>query len=136
MIRWDRDAGPGIVGVDVTDRDAAFAAVRTAHEHFGRLDIVVNNAGYGQFGMLEELSEEEARAQIERYMVMPGQALAYKIGELKIFELRRKAQAALGNKFNIRDFHTVVLGSGAVPLEVLEEQVDAWIAAGGGYPSL
>lgn len=51
--------------LDVTDRDADFAAVAQAHDHFGRLDIVVNNAGYGQFGMLEELSEAEARAQIE-----------------------------------------------------------------------
>jgi NAD(P)-dependent dehydrogenase (short-subunit alcohol dehydrogenase family) len=51
--------------LDVTDRTADFEAVRTAHEHFGRLDVVVNNAGYGQFGMTEEISEEEARAQIE-----------------------------------------------------------------------
>jgi NAD(P)-dependent dehydrogenase (short-subunit alcohol dehydrogenase family) len=51
--------------LDVTDRDAAFAAVARAHEHFGQLDIVVNNAGYGQFGMVEELSEAEAREQIE-----------------------------------------------------------------------
>ncbi len=51
--------------LDVTDRGADFAAVAQAHEHFGRLDIVVNNAGYGQFGMVEELSEQEARAQIE-----------------------------------------------------------------------
>jgi NAD(P)-dependent dehydrogenase (short-subunit alcohol dehydrogenase family) len=51
--------------LDVTDRDADFAAVAQAHEHFGRLDIVVNNAGYGQFGMVEELSEQEARDQIE-----------------------------------------------------------------------
>jgi NAD(P)-dependent dehydrogenase (short-subunit alcohol dehydrogenase family) len=51
--------------LDVTDRDAAFDTVRRAHEHFGRLDIVVNNAGYGQFGMVEELSEQEARDQIE-----------------------------------------------------------------------
>ena len=49
----------------MTDRDAAFAAVRRAHEHFGRLDVVVNNAGYGQFGMVEELSEADARDQIE-----------------------------------------------------------------------
>ena len=51
--------------LDVTDRAAAFAAVAQAHEHFGRLDVIVNNAGYGQFGMVEELSEEEARAQME-----------------------------------------------------------------------
>jgi NAD(P)-dependent dehydrogenase (short-subunit alcohol dehydrogenase family) len=53
------------MALDVTDRDAVFASVKRAHEHFGRLDIVVNNAGYGQFGMVEELSEDEARAQIE-----------------------------------------------------------------------
>ena len=53
------------LALDVTDRDAAFGAVRQAQEHFGRLDVVVNNAGYGHFGMVEEISEQEARAQIE-----------------------------------------------------------------------
>src|SRR3979409_2016240 len=53
------------MALDVTDREAAFEAVRTAHEHFGQLDVVVNNAGYGQFGMVEEISEQEARDQIE-----------------------------------------------------------------------
>ncbi|WP_146361800.1 SDR family oxidoreductase [Arthrobacter yangruifuii] len=53
------------LSLDVTDRDAVFAAVRQAQEHFGRLDVVINNAGYGQFGMVEELSEAEARGQIE-----------------------------------------------------------------------
>ena len=53
------------IKLDVTDREAAFAAVRQAHERFGRLDVVVNNAGYGQFGMVEEISEAEIRAQLE-----------------------------------------------------------------------
>src|SRR3954471_19555382 len=53
------------ISLDVTDRDADFAVVAQAHEHFGRLDVVVNNAGYGQFGMIEGLSEAEARDQIE-----------------------------------------------------------------------
>src|SRR6202043_2442613 len=53
------------IQLDVTDRDGDFAAVKRAHDHFGRLDIVVNNAGYGQFGFIEELSEQEAREQIE-----------------------------------------------------------------------
>ncbi|WP_409019266.1 DUF885 domain-containing protein [Brevundimonas vesicularis] len=78
------------------------------------------------------LSERDIQKETERYITNPGQATSYKIGELKIFELRRKAQEALGGRFDIRDFHTVVLGSGAVPLDILEEQVDAWIARGGG----
>lgn len=74
-------------------------------------------------------SEQEARAQIERYMVMPGQALAYKIGSLKIMELRQRAQAALGDKFSLPKFHEVVLDEGTLPLAVLEAKVDRWIAA-------
>ena len=74
-------------------------------------------------------SEAESRAQIERYMVWPGQALGYKIGSLKIVELRQRAQAALGQKFDIRAFHDIVLGEGTLPLSLLEAKVDRWIAA-------
>ena len=65
---------------------------------------------------------------IERYIIYPGQATAYMVGRLKISELRDKAQKALGKKFDIRGFHDTVLKSGPMPLDVLEEQVDAWIA--------
>ena len=66
---------------------------------------------------------------IERYIIYPGQATAYMVGRLKISELRDKAQKALGKKFDIRGFHDTVLKSGPVPLDVLEEQVDAWITS-------
>ncbi|HEY1072688.1 DUF885 domain-containing protein [Brevundimonas sp.] len=80
------------------------------------------------------LSERDIQKEVERYITNPGQATSYKIGELKIEELRHKAETTLGGRFDIKDFHAVVLGSGSVPLDVLAYQVDAWIAAGGGKP--
>ena len=81
--------------------------------------------------MLENSAESltQATAEAERYMAIPGQALAYKIGELKIQEVRAKAQAALGVRFDIREFHAEMLKDGAVPLDVLEAKIDRWIAA-------
>jgi uncharacterized protein (DUF885 family) len=73
-------------------------------------------------------TEAQARSEVRRYLVLPGQATSYKIGMLKIQELRRKAEAALGPRFDIRAFHDTVLGGGALPLTVLEKRVDGWIA--------
>jgi uncharacterized protein (DUF885 family) len=72
--------------------------------------------------------ESIARSETERYMAWPGQALGYKIGSLKIQELRRRAEAALGSKFSLPKFHEIVLGEGTLPLELLEKKVDRWIA--------
>jgi len=68
-------------------------------------------------------------AEVERYIAWPGQALAYKTGELKILDLRRRAQDALGSKFDIRDFHNMVLGNGSIPLLALEQAVNQYIAS-------
>ena len=73
------------------------------------------------------MSDTEVRAEIERYIVWPGQALSYKVGMLKILELREKAKTALGENFDIRKFHTIVLDNGIPPLFVLEELVENWI---------
>ena len=66
-------------------------------------------------------------SEVERYVVFPGQACSYMLGQLKIIELREKARAALGPRFSIREFHNVVLGTGTVPIELLERQIDAYI---------
>ena len=79
------------------------------------------------------LSERDATKEVERYFNWPGQATSYMIGQLKILELRERARQALGPRFDIRDFHGVVLENGSVPLDVLDELVNAYIAAGGAY---
>jgi len=87
------------------------------------IEYMVSTAGMG---------ESEVTSEVERYMALPGQACAYKVGQLKILELRDRARAALGDRFSLKDFHTVVLENGAVPLTVLEQLVDEWIAAQSG----
>ncbi|MDQ3395888.1 MAG: DUF885 domain-containing protein [Bacteroidota bacterium] len=77
----------------------------------------------------EAESESGIIAEIERYMAWPGQALSYKIGQLKIIELRRRAESALGNKFDIKEFHNQVLEPGVLPIKVLEDKIDNWIAS-------
>lgn len=81
------------------------------------------------------MSREQATAEVERYVAYPGQALAYKVGELKLRALRTEAEAALGPKFDVRAFHDEVLLGGSMPLTILERHVRRWIAAGGRLPA-
>ncbi|MFO3705205.1 DUF885 domain-containing protein [Xanthomonas codiaei] len=80
------------------------------------------------------LSEHEVTTEVDRYIAWPGQALSYYLGELKIIELRHKAEAALGETFDIRAFHDAILETGSVPLPVLEQRIDRFIAEGGKSP--
>jgi uncharacterized protein (DUF885 family) len=84
------------------------------------IDYMLANSG---------MSRTEVVAEVERYIAIPGQALAYKIGALKILELRARAEQALGDRFDLRDFHAQVLMTGALPLPVLERKIDDWIAS-------
>ena len=79
---------------------------------------------------LEHEADSEAgiTSEIERYMATPGQALSYKIGQMKIRALRIKAEEILGNKFNVKEFHNQVLNSGSLPLSLLEDKINDWIS--------
>ncbi|MBC8225662.1 MAG: DUF885 family protein, partial [Gammaproteobacteria bacterium] len=74
-------------------------------------------------------TEQDIINEIDRYLIMPGQALAYKIGQLKILELKEKAQKELGESFSIKDFHSVILEQGSLPLNIVEERFDAYLLA-------
>ena len=78
------------------------------------------------------MDETNIQAEVDRYIAWPGQALGYKLGQLKILELRARAQAALGPKFSLKSFHDQVIDSGALPLDVLEQRINAWVVASGG----
>jgi uncharacterized protein (DUF885 family) len=119
---------------------------RTPYERFGRLSYemwracrLVADTGLHWLGWSIEqaracfaensaLSPHNIQTELERYIATPGQALGYKIGELRLQALRREAQAALGERFDLRFFHDAVLGAGSVPLDVLETRVRAWVA--------
>ncbi len=98
------------------------------------VDTGVHSEGWTRQQMVDyfhdhsNIDETSIQSEVDRYIAWPSQALAYKIGQLKILELRARAQQALGPKFDIRAFHDEVLDSGALPLDVLESRVDAWIA--------
>ena len=98
--------------------DTGMHALRWSRQE--AIDYFMENAGK---------QEHDIIVEIDRYIVWPGQALAYKIGELKITELRKRAEAKLGPKFDIRAFHRAVLEDGALPLNVLDGKIDQWIGA-------
>ena len=108
-----------------------------ASERFRAARLVIDT-GIHSKGWTREQAQEYlkahaptvAQAEVDRYISWPAQALSYKMGQLKIMELRKKAEATLGTKFDVRDFHDAVLRDGALPLELLEEEVGKYIAAG------
>jgi uncharacterized protein (DUF885 family) len=108
-----------------------------ASERFRAARLVIDT-GIHAMGWTREQAQEYFRAhaptqalsEVDRYISWPGQALSYKLGQLKIVELRRKAEQQLGSKFDVRDFHDVVLRDGSLPLELLQVQVDQYIASG------
>jgi uncharacterized protein (DUF885 family) len=101
------------------------------------VDTGIHSKGWSRDRTIQYILDNSSRgrtnavAETERYIAIPGQALAYKIGQLKISELRARAETRLGPRFDIRKFHEQVLGTGALPLAVLEKKIDDWIAAGG-----
>ncbi len=117
----------------------------TPYEHFGRLsyemwracrlviDTGLHASGWSREQAIEylatntALSEHNVRTEVDRYIAWPGQALAYKVGELTLWELRQQAESALGEQFDIRGFHDAVLAEGALPLELLRQQIKAYI---------
>ena len=102
------------------------------------VDTGVHSEGWTRQQMVDyfhehsNIDEPSIQAEVDRYIAWPSQALAYKIGQMKILELRARAQTALGDKFDIRAFHDQVLDAGSVPLDVLEQRIDAWIAESKG----
>lgn len=84
------------------------------------IDYMVENA---------DISATEATAEVERFMALPGQTLAHRVGEMRILRLREKAKAALGERFDVREFHTEILKDGSMPLDILETKIDRWIAS-------
>ena len=99
------------------------------------VDTGVHSQGWTRDQMVQyfrdhsNIDEPSIQAEVDRYVAWPSQALAYKIGQLKILELRDRAKKALGDKFDIRAFHDQVIDSGALPLDVLDARIDAWIAS-------